>query len=283
MGRAIDSTFERNTNLLALHKVEMPEVISHVVNLNDALKDWKYSLPVWLRSYVDAEPKEQLQQPYLRQAIIIALRYKNFNVLIHRPYLISELSRTVRREGYYVPSHTRTSLSKAVTHGAVETCIRSAMDIITFIGRYQTSQLGTWWYITYLLFQSGFVILSAGVLCSRTSITFIKHSCEEEIQEYQSYIRLAMDILSRFSTGNPIAARCLLVVRKLSFNIQKYLMDQSHGDMSNSPLHMLSSFPEKDRLTQSATLGQLSETEVMEFSQNIASWMDDIFADLPLA
>ena len=207
-------------------------MVFQISKLDDRLLQWKSTLPPHLSCYI-SKPVEPLDlvDPYSRQAVVICLTYLNSVVLVHRPYLISEISRTVLFDEFYTPLEKRTEISMVVARGSVRACIQSSIEVINTIrGHESTSPLAGWWYTVYYTFQAAVVLLAAVILAHRTGVAYTGIDVTIEVVLYQVHVDKSIEVLGHLAVEFPIAKRCQIGLRRLLFKVRQHITDANPAD-----------------------------------------------------
>ena len=242
----------RNIGNEVLQAIEKPEKLLHMAKLEEQLEQWRASLPAWLLSYIDLrEARTILSKTQSKLAATNFFRYHICTVLIHRPYFISELARTIPFEGYFTSLTGRTKVAVAVAHTSVRICVEASTEMIQFISRaLESGELSPRIHAAYYTFQAAVLILASGVLSYRANLICWGTTVEESIAHSRHCTLLALEILNSLSVNVSIASQNYLVLQKTLKLVELSWEHPKHADDSRAvesinhcdPVQLLSSF-----------------------------------------
>lgn len=168
---------------------------SELLELDDRLiGHWLANLPPFFQEHVIQDPRYRLCHAILRW------RYRNFRILMYRPFLVARLMLRPER------GTTETQDNDAQAYIAIRRCLDAAQESVELISEFwdkeQRSML-LCWYGNYFLFQAVLI----PVICLRNDPQgALAMGWREQIQQ-------AMRVLESMATLNPVALRCLGVIR----------------------------------------------------------------------
>ncbi|KAJ5096398.1 hypothetical protein NUU61_005754 [Penicillium alfredii] len=153
----------------------------------------------WLRDIPHFFQESALQEPRFRLChSILRWRYRNFRILMYRPFLVSRLMIRLG-QGNTQDSDARTDI-------VVQRCLdaaRESVELISIFWSQEQQNMMACWYGLYFLFQAVLI----PVICLRNDPNgSLAVGWREQI--YQ-----AMSILESMARLNPTALRCLSVIR----------------------------------------------------------------------
>ena len=166
---------------------------SELVDLDDRLiGDWLNSIPSFFQESVRQQPRYQLCHSILRW------RYRNFRILMYRPFL---LSRLMARPGQCsaLDSHVRIVIQRCLDSS------RETVELISHFWAYEQRSMMACWYGLYFLFQAVLI----PVVCLRNDPQELRAT------EWVEQILEAMRTLESMAILNPTALRCLSVIKAL--------------------------------------------------------------------
>ncbi|KAL4953260.1 fungal-specific transcription factor domain-containing protein [Aspergillus filifer] len=206
------------THLLAQSKFHLAtshiysKIISHplppaseLLALDDQfIESWLAELPPYFNESAPQPPKFALAHAILRW------RYRNFRVLMYRPFLVGQLMARARN------SSTQNNGSDTVevnvspdTTAAIERCLSSASSGIHLIALFwsvpSNRNIMACWYGLYFLFQAVLI----PVICLRNEPQ------SHLAQSWRDQVLTAVDVLESMSALNSTARRCLGVIESL--------------------------------------------------------------------
>ncbi|KAL3431963.1 fungal-specific transcription factor domain-containing protein [Aspergillus tetrazonus] len=185
------------------------KIISHplpsateLLHLDDTLiGGWLANLPPYFAESAVQPPKFALAHAILRW------RYRNFRILMYRPFLVGRVmarSRGVGTQGQEVGTDIDL---------AIERCLAAAAEAVELICTFWLTQVHhrtmmACWYGLYFLFQA----ILIPVICLRNDPQ------SPLAQGWRSQISQAIEVLESMALMNPSARRCLRVITDLCGN-----------------------------------------------------------------
>lgn len=166
---------------------------SELLDMDDKLiENWLRDLPPFFRGSVLQQPKFRLCHS------ILQWRYRNFRILMYRPFL---LSRLISRLG-----QGTTQDNDAQADVAIQRCLdaaRESVELISIFWAQEQQNMMACWYGLYFLFQA----ILIPVIC-------LRNDPEGPLAVgWREQIHQAMNILESMALLNPTAYRCLSVIR----------------------------------------------------------------------
>ena len=158
---------------------------------------WLATLPRCFQEHVIQPEKFQLCHSILRW------RYRNFRILMYRPFLVGRLITRLDRgtaENQDNDAHTEITIRR---------CLDAARESVELISDYwaqpQRQNMMACWYGLYFLFQA----ILIPVICLRNDPQ------NTEAASWRDQIEQAMVVLESMAHLNPTSNRCLGVIRSL--------------------------------------------------------------------
>lgn len=146
------------------------ETVSRLFAMEQQLVDWERFLPptLGLREVDELATTFDFIDPVTsslkRFRTILALRYHNLRVLLHRPILVKFLD-TIGKS--VVDSDMQeVSLMQQIGSNSTQICVQSSMKIITIVSTIvasdgpQRTYLGAWWFSLYYTFNAALVVFA---------------------------------------------------------------------------------------------------------------------------
>ncbi|KAL4938252.1 hypothetical protein BDV06DRAFT_215256 [Aspergillus oleicola] len=205
------------THLLAQSKFHLAtshiysKIISHplpsaseLLALDDQyIESWLAELPPYFNESASQPPKFALAHAILRW------RYRNFRILMYRPFLVGQLM-TRARNGNGPQSNGQNPAEVPVdTSAAIERCLSSASSGIHLISLFwsvpSNRNMMACWYGLYFLFQAVLI----PVICLRNEPQ------SHLAQSWRDQVLTAVEVLESMSGLNSTARRCLRVIEGL--------------------------------------------------------------------
>lgn len=166
---------------------------SELLDMDDKL------IGCWLRELSTFFQESVLQEPRFRLChSILRWRYRNFRILMYRPFL---LSRLMARQGQGAAQE-----NFAQADVAIERCLDAARESVELISTFwaqEQQNMMACWYGLYFLFQA----ILIPVICLRNDPQ------GPLATEWRDQIHQAMRVLESMALLNPTAFRCLSVIR----------------------------------------------------------------------
>ncbi|KAL3474429.1 fungal-specific transcription factor domain-containing protein [Aspergillus californicus] len=182
------------------------KIISHplpsaaeVIGMDDQLiGGWLAELPAFFNETAVQAPKFSLCHAILRW------RYRNFRILMYRPFLVGHLmSRLERGVENPVPGEANSHVNSAI-----ERCLhaaREAVDLISLFWRHEQRTMMACWYGLYFLFQA----ILIPVVC-------LRNDPQSPLADgWRGQVSQAVEVLESMAYLNPTAQRCLDVIQSL--------------------------------------------------------------------
>lgn len=188
------ATFHKATSQIYSKIISSPlPTVSELLGMDDRLLGcWLGSLPSFFQESVLQGSRFRLCHSILRW------RYRNFRILMYRPFLVGRLMARPERDA--------AQDNDAQVNVAIQRCLDAAREsvelISTFWAQEQQSMMACW-YGLYFLFQAVLI----PVICLRNDPRgSLAAGWREQIHQ-------AMSVLDSMSILNPTALRCLSVLR----------------------------------------------------------------------
>lgn len=188
------ATFHKATCQIYSKIISSPfPTASELLDMDDRLIGcWLHSLPSFFQESVLQGPRFRLCHSILRW------RYRNFRILMYRPFLVGRLMARPERDA--------AQDNDAQVNVAIQRCLDAAREsvelIATFWAQEQKSMMACW-YGLYFLFQAVLI----PVICLRNDPQ------GSLAARWREQIHQAMRVLDSMSILNPTAIRCLSVLR----------------------------------------------------------------------
>lgn len=177
---------------------------SELVDLDDRLiGGWLNTIPSFFQESVRQEPRYRLCHSILRW------RYRNFRILMYRPFL---LGRLMARPGQCttLDSHVRI---------VIQRCLDSSRETVELISDFWAHEQRSMMACCYFLFQAVLI----PVVCLRNDPQ------ELRVTEWVEQIQEAMRILESMAILNPTALRCLSIIKACcSTNLDNSIDGRGH-------------------------------------------------------
>lgn len=168
---------------------------TELIELDDRLiGGWLTSLPSYFQEHVRQAPK------FLLCHSIMRWRYRNFRILMYRPFLVRQLM--VR--GVYCPGEE----NDLNTPAAIQRCLdaaRESVELISSFWMHEQRSILACWYGLYFLFQAVLI----PVICLRNEPQ------SPLAMVWRDQISEATAVIESMAELNPTAQRCLGVIRSL--------------------------------------------------------------------
>lgn len=189
--------FHIATNAIYQRLISDIPLAEEMLRLDEAhLQKWHSDVPEFFSENALQVPKFRLCHAILRW------RWRNFRILMYRPYLMRRYMRH-RVDPAAIPPEGDHSEDTAVG-----LCLDTAQETIRLITQFwqeERQNVLTCWYALYFLFQAVLV----PVICLRND----SHS--PNAHEWRDHILLAMGIIPDMARLNPAATRCHSTITKL--------------------------------------------------------------------
>ncbi|KAL4929748.1 transcription factor domain-containing protein [Aspergillus undulatus] len=201
------------THLLAQAKFHLAtshiysKIISHplppaveLLQLDDQfITGWLNDLPPYFSESAPQHPKFALAHAILRW------RYRNFRILMYRPFLVGQLMSRAQRN----PTAQGSIDVPADTSEAINRCLTTSTEAVTLISTYWSApgnrNMMACWYALYFLFQAVLI----PVICLRNDPqSHLATSWREQVLS-------AVEVLELMCALNSTATRCLGVIERL--------------------------------------------------------------------
>ncbi|KAJ5758307.1 uncharacterized protein N7511_007001 [Penicillium nucicola] len=170
---------------------------NELIELDDRLIGrWLSKIPVFFQENVIQAPKFRLCHS------ILCWRYRNFRILMYRPFLVGRLMVRQDRGG------STAQENEVQVEVAIQRCLDSARESVQLISSFwaqEQKSMMACWYGLYFLFQAVLI----PVICLRND-----PQCALATS-WRDQISQAMHVLESMSHLNPTASRCLGVIRSL--------------------------------------------------------------------
>lgn len=215
-------------------------VVSQVLEGEHQLEEWRLQLvpalglkishkPLMQEDVERMEPDHVIQE---RFNIVLALRYHNLRILLHRKFLEKFLDAYSASDS----ANPEKKVLQQVGISSVHNCVESAIMIISTVHTIASSTgwrrelLGAWnyslYYSTLLLilslfprltqtaFNAGLVIFGALLISSKESL----HDSSQwsVVERSRPYLDIAAEALKRLDSGNRVIERCVEYLSQLS-------------------------------------------------------------------
>ncbi|KAL4959798.1 Zn(II)2Cys6 transcription factor domain-containing protein [Aspergillus stella-maris] len=179
---------------------------SELLSLDDQfIESWLAELPPYFNESAPQPPKFALAHAILRW------RYRNFRILMYRPFLVGQLMARARNSNSSQNNGsgpTEVNVN-ADTSAAIERCLSSASSGIHLIALFWSApsnrNMMACWYGLYFLFQAVLI----PVICLRNEPQ------SHLAQSWREQVLTAVDVLEGMSVLNSTARRCLGVIEGL--------------------------------------------------------------------
>ncbi|KAJ5292303.1 uncharacterized protein N7443_008256 [Penicillium atrosanguineum] len=186
------ATFHMATSKIYSRIISSPfPSASELIDSDDRLiGGWLNSIPSFFQESVRQQPRFRLCHSILRW------RYRNFRILMYRPFL---LGRLMARPGQCTAMDNSTRF-------AIQRCLdasRETVELISQFWAHEQRSMMACWYGLYFLFQA----ILIPVICLRNNPQ------EFRAIEWVEQIQEAMRILESMAILNPTALRCLSVIK----------------------------------------------------------------------
>lgn len=153
---------------------------------------WLLTLPPYFQEHVIQEPRFRLCHSILRW------RYRNFRILMYRPFLVGRLMAR--------PERPEAKDGDAQVELAIQRCLdaaRESVELISAFWMHEHRSMMACWYGLYFLFQA----ILIPVICLRNDPQ------GELAVGWRDQIKQAIVVLESMAPLNPTALRCLSVIR----------------------------------------------------------------------
>ncbi|OQU95315.1 Fungal specific transcription factor domain-containing protein [Cladophialophora immunda] len=251
LGDIIKKLYGSNTDAGVQQTV--PALLGTISQLEHKLEVWKQNLPPQLQQLPLEIQRTSPDLPTLafapvfdRLSIILALRYLNARILLHRPIL----SACLRQKHPFGPhkgpaSEAHHSYLYEFANISVKICERSAVEVIDIVCKAsrQAGTLGTWWFSAYYTYNAALVIFSCILLHTTTSRSGI--STEKDEHHHANlgkivHLQRAFEATGRLGAGSITAKkiqRALLTHRQTCMTlVQSDVGDGGKEDASGSSI-----------------------------------------------
>lgn len=169
-----------------------------LIDLDDRLiGHWLATLPTYFREDVEQAPKFSLCHSILRW------RYRNFRILMYRPFLVRQLMARPERGAENAQDQDDPNVEIAI-----QRCLDAARESVELISKFWMQDQRTMmacWYGLYFLFQA----ILIPVICLRNNPQ------SPLALNWRDQIFEAMTVIESMAQLNPTAKRCLGVIRSL--------------------------------------------------------------------
>jgi transcriptional regulatory protein GAL4 len=158
---------------------------------------WLAELPSFFSENAVQSPKFALCHAILRW------RYRNFRILIYRPFLVGRVMSRVGKDLETVQTGPDAHVGLAIEH-----CLHAAQEAVELISdfwRHEQRTMMACWYGLYFLFQA----ILIPVICLRND------PLSSLAEGWRSQILQAVEVLESMASLNPTAQRCLGVIQSL--------------------------------------------------------------------
>ncbi|KAH7028666.1 fungal-specific transcription factor domain-containing protein [Macrophomina phaseolina] len=223
LNQAITRCYDSNLGC-ATATIAVPDTINRVYALETQLQDWKANLPSDLHLHQhhhhdpSLPPSPASSLIHTRFTTVLALRFLNLRILIHRPVLTSILDATAAAHGGSGGSGAANPLLQQIGAYNLNCCLESSLEIIAIVraavltrgGGRPASPLGAWWFTLYYTFNAALVIAATLVIRLRSSGGgggggFALTSGEAEAREA---LEGAIEALGGLDEGNRMVEKC---------------------------------------------------------------------------
>jgi transcriptional regulatory protein GAL4 len=216
---------------------------------------WHSSLPLFFQEHAYQPAKYRLAHSILRW------RYRNFRILMYRPFLVRRVLLKPRPDNEGSASGDNPDVETAI-----QRCLEAAKETVNLISTFwfeNEQTMMTYWYCLYFLFQAVLI----PIICLRNDPQ--SHSADSWRDQIVETIR----VLESMVLLNPTAERCLDVVRSLC---SSYLTveENLYGPTDESPQTQLTNlypmmWPTLEAAQFEGVDAMLQESTIMEFMNQI--------------
>lgn len=171
-----------------------PSAVELIALDDQLIGRWLFTLPPYFQEHVMQESRFRLCHSILRW------RYRNFRILMYRPFLVGRLMARPERGGSGVQD------GDAQADLAIQRCLnaaRESVELISAFWMHEQRSMMACWYGLYFLFQA----ILIPVICLRNDPQ------GELATGWRDQIKQAMAVLESMAPLNPTALRCLNVIR----------------------------------------------------------------------
>ncbi|KAK7224688.1 hypothetical protein V2G26_012691 [Clonostachys chloroleuca] len=197
------------------------ELVIRTLKLRRRINEWNKQLPPHMPIIKAEEHRGHLGSDPLidRLRTILALRYHNLRILIHRAVLVRLLKIINNCQTGSMPT-LETSELKDVVGSTVENCIDSSSEIINILHAAEQGNgerrvmLGAWWFTLYYAFDAALVLFTILLLLRRTAYVALPTRCTPE--SVKELFTKCIEALRLLDKGNTTVKRCLQCLQKLT-------------------------------------------------------------------
>ncbi|CAH0052294.1 unnamed protein product [Clonostachys solani] len=197
------------------------ELVIRTLKLRRRIDEWYKQLPPHMPIIKAEEHQGYLGSDQLldRLRTILALRYHNIRILIHRAVLVRLLKIINNSQTGSTPT-LGTSELKDVVGSTVEYCIDSSSEIINILhavehgNEERRGMLGAWWFTLYYAFDAALVLFTILLLLRRTTYVTLPARCTPE--SLKELFTKCVEALGLLDKGNTTVKRCSQCLQKLA-------------------------------------------------------------------
>ncbi|KAK8226151.1 Zn(II)2Cys6 transcription factor [Phyllosticta capitalensis] len=195
---------------------------------------WLASLPPYFR-------EDALQAPKFRLAhAILRWRYRNFRIIIYRPFLVRRIVQSRRRSDH----ESDDAYNDPAITAAIKRCHHAARETIDLISEFWNEQRKSamaCWYGIFFLFQAVLVPL----------IALRNEPDSEHADDWGQQVQKAVAVLEDMAQMNSTASRCLRVIQTEAspqtqlnhFNSLLWPYDAANLDEGGAPVEYFNQMP----------------------------------------
>ena len=238
MWRTIDELY--SGNIACENSASGFDIVGRLYQMEHHLLEWEGNLPIHLRPRGSQHiPSEEDADSCERFRVILALRYHNLRILIHRPILVKFLDIA----GSHGPDDRELMLLQQVGTNSMQQCVQSSMEIIAIVNQIVHSSgmrrrfLGAWWFSLYYsmisptaflfrielfltnlitAFHAALVIFATSLVCQKPSLTSLTSpTLSVPLEVLRKCMDQAVDALAHLDTGNRMVERCCKYLEKM--------------------------------------------------------------------
>ncbi|KAL4890120.1 hypothetical protein BDV59DRAFT_185293 [Aspergillus ambiguus] len=250
------ATFHRATNHIYSKIITLPFPSAlEMMQLDDqCIGKWLEELPPFFQEEAIQPPKFRLCHAILRW------RYRNFRLLMYRPFLVGRLMARIERG----PEDTQ-AWGDAHVGVAIERCLNTAREEIQLIStfwKHEERTMMACWYGLYFMFQAVLI----PVIC-------LRNDPQSSLAEgWRAQIMQAVEVLELMVPLNPTARRCLAVIQSLCGAYLHPNVDGWGGPTEESPQTQLANlYP---LMWPTLEIGQLDGTDTIIQESTIMDFMN---------
>ncbi|KAF4631594.1 hypothetical protein G7Y89_g6531 [Cudoniella acicularis] len=235
------------------------DTVSRLFGLEQQMVDWERRLPKSLglpeasHLTITSNVIDPITSSLSRFRIILAVRYLNLRVLLHRPILVKFLDITGNNANDLDVQEV--NLIQQIGSNSVLVCVESSMKIIAIVSTIVASRgsqrtwLGAWWFSLYYTFNAALVIFATLLIVEDRVINgTVRLSLPVSELDLKRSLADAALALRRLDCENHMVDRCAAYLEQLAGVIEALttipgaapdLSNMAYGDSASSTLQSL--------------------------------------------